>query len=149
MDNDNRLTKVNINPLIKNRGSKNFIKIHKEKLKQTVLGFGGSFTESSASIYHDLSQTKKDEIIEAYFGETGNNYSIGRTHINSCDFSLGNYAHVEKDNDPDLNTFSLERNRVSLIPLIKDALRKRKNKIKIMASPWSCLLYTSPSPRDS
>ena len=62
---------------------------------------------------------------------------MARTHINSCDFSLGNYAHVEKENDPELNTFSLERNRISLIPLIKDALKKRKNNIRIMASPWS------------
>ena len=137
MNNDNRLTKVDIKPLIKNRGSNNFIKIHKEKLKQTVLGFGGSFTESSASIYHDLSQTKKDEIIEAYFGETGNNYSIGRTHINSCDFSLENYAHCETPGDIDLKNFSISRNKKDLIPFIKDALRLTKNKFRIMASPWS------------
>ena len=137
MNNDNRLTKVDIRPLIKNRGSNNFIKIHKEKLKQTVLGFGGSFTESSASIYHDLSQTKKDEIIEAYFGETGNNYSIGRTHINSCDFSLENYAHCETPGDIDLKNFSISRNKKNLIPFIKDALRLTKNNFRIMASPWS------------
>ena len=137
MNNDNRLTKVNIKSLIKNKGSKKFIKIHKENLKQTVLGFGGSFTESSASIYHNLSQTKKDEIIEAYFGETGNNYSIGRTHINSCDFSLENYAHCETPGDIDLKNFSISRNKKDLIPFIKDALRITKNKFRIMASPWS------------
>ena len=137
MNNDNRLTKINIKPLIKNKSSKRFIKIHKENLKQTVLGFGGSFTESSASIYHNLSQTKKDEIIEAYFGKTGNNYSIGRTHINSCDFSLENYAHCETPGDIDLKNFSISRNKKDLIPFIKDALRITKNKFRIMASPWS------------
>ena len=137
MNNNNRLTKINIKPLIKNKSSKRFIKIHKENLKQTVLGFGGSFTESSASIYHNLSQTKKDEIIEAYFGETGNNYSIGRTHINSCDFSLENYAHCETPGDIDLKNFSISRNKKDLIPFIKDALRITKNKFRIMASPWS------------
>ena len=137
MNNDNRLTKVNIKSLIKNKGSQKFIKIHKKNLKQTVLGFGGSFTESSASIYHDLSQTKKDEIIEAYFGETGNNYSMGRTHINSCDFSLENYAHCETPGDIDLKNFSISRNKKDLIPFIKDALRLTKNKFRIMASPWS------------
>ena len=111
--------------------------VETNKVRQEVLGFGGSFTESSSSIYKELDQNKKEEIIEAYFGESGNKYSMARTHINSCDFSLGNYAHVEKENDPDLKTFSSERNRVSLIPLIKDALQKRKNKIRIMASPWS------------
>ena len=111
--------------------------IETNKVRQEILGFGGSFTESSSSIYKELDQNKKEEIIEAYFGGSGNKYSMARTHINSCDFSLGNYAHVEKENDPELNTFSLERNRISLIPLIKDALKKRKNKIRIMASPWS------------
>ena len=62
---------------------------------------------------------------------------MARTHINSCDFSLSNYAHVEDEKDSELHTFSLERNKESLIPMIKDALRKRENKIKIMASPWS------------
>ena len=103
--------------------------IETNKVRQEILGFGGSFTESSSSIYKELDQNKKEEIIEAYFGGSGNKYSMARTHINSCDFSLGNYAHVEKENDPELNTFSLERNRISLIPLIKDALKKRKNKI--------------------
>ena len=54
---------------------------------------------------------------------------MARTHINSCDFSLGNYAHVEDENDLELKTFSLERNKISLIPMINDALKKRKNKI--------------------
>ena len=137
MNNDNRLTKVTIKSFIKNKGSKKFIKIQKENLKQTILGFGGSFTESSASIYHHLSQTKKNEIIEAYFGETGNNYSIGRTHINSCDFSLENYAHCETPGDIDLKNFSISRNKKDLIPFIKDALTLTKNKFRIMASPWS------------
>ena len=80
--------------------------VETDKVRQEILGFGGSFTESSSSIYKELDQNKKEEIIEAYFGDSGNKYSMARTHINSCDFSLGNYAHVEKDNDPDLNTFS-------------------------------------------
>ena len=41
---------------------------------------------------------------------------MARTHINSCDFSLGNYAYVEDENDLELKTFSLERNKISLIP---------------------------------
>jgi len=121
----------------KNANISSELTVETHKVRQEILGFGGSFTESSSSIYKELDQSKKEEIIEAYFGDDGNKYSMARTHINSCDFSLGNYAHVEKENDPELNTFSLARNRISLIPLIKDALQKRKNKIRIMASPWS------------
>lgn len=116
---------------------KSKITIEPKNQRQEILGFGGSFTEASSSIYKELDEEKKEEIIESYFGENGNKYSMARTHINSCDFSLGNYAHVEDENDLELKTFSLERNKISLIPMINDALKKRKNKIKIMASPWS------------
>ena len=116
---------------------KSKITIEPKNQRQEILGFGGSFTEASSSIYKELDKEKKEEIIESYFGENGNKYSMARTHINSCDFSLGNYAHVEDENDLELKTFSLERNKISLIPMINDALKKRKNKIRIMASPWS------------
>ena len=116
---------------------KSKITIEPKNQRQEILGFGGSFTEASSSIYKELDKEKKEEIIESYFGKNGNKYSMARTHINSCDFSLGNYAHVEDENDLELKTFSLERNKISLIPMINDALKKRKNKIKIMASPWS------------
>ena len=116
---------------------KSKVTIEPKDQRQEILGFGGSFTEASSSIYKELDEEKKEEIIESYFGKSGNKYSMARTHINSCDFSLGNYAHVEDKNDLELKTFSLERNKISLIPMINDALKKRKNNIKIMASPWS------------
>ena len=116
---------------------KSKITIEPNNQRQEILGFGGSFTEASSSIYKELDKEKKEEIIESCFGENGNKYSMARTHINSCDFSLGNYAHVEDENDLELKTFSLERNKISLIPMINDALKKRKNNIRIMASPWS------------
>jgi len=116
---------------------KSKITIEPKNQRQEILGFGGSFTEASSSIYKELDEEKKEEIIESYYGESGNQYSMARTHINSCDFSLGNYAHVEDENDLELKTFSLERNKISLIPMINDALKKRKNNIRIMASPWS------------
>ena len=116
---------------------KSKITIEPKNQRQEILGFGGSFTEASSSIYKELDEEKKEEIIESYFGENGNKYSMARTHINSCDFSLGNYAHVEDENDLELKTFSLERNKISLIPMINDALKKRNDKIRIMASPWS------------
>ena len=63
------------------------IRVNTHHPRQTILGFGGAFTEASASIYNQLDSNKKGEIIEAYFGESGNQYNMGRTHINSCDFS--------------------------------------------------------------
>ena len=137
-DSSKRISLSTIEELSKNKATiKSKVTIEPKNQRQEILGFGGSFTESSSSIYKELDEEKKEEIIDSYFGENGNKYSMARTHINSCDFSLGNYAHVEDENDLELKTFSLERNKISLIPMINDALKKRKNNIKIMASPWS------------
>ena len=112
------------------------IKVDKNQIRQSVLGFGGAFTEASASIYDQLDADKKSEIIQAYFGDNGNQYNMGRTHINSCDFSLGNYALCEKENRK-LTDFSIERDKKMLIPFIKEALNEASSPIFLMASPWS------------
>ena len=65
------------------------IKVDKNQIHQSILGFGGAFTEASASIYNELDGDKKSEIIQAYFGDSGNQYNMGRTHINSTAISLG------------------------------------------------------------
>ncbi len=57
------------------------IKILPDQKFQTITGFGGSFTESSASLLNKLSKQNRDKILEAYFGETGARYSLTRTHI--------------------------------------------------------------------
>ena len=135
---EKRIHSVNYKKLTRpNKNDNSTVKINKSAERQTLLGFGGSFTEASSSIYGGLDLYKKEEIIEAYFGDSGNRYSMARTHINSCDFSLENYAHVETTGDTELKTFSISRNKKTLIPFIKDALKKTKNKIRIMASPWS------------
>ncbi len=137
-DSSKRISLSPIEELSKDTANiKSKITIEPKNQRQEILGFGGSFTEASSSIYKELDKEKKEEIIESYFGKNGNKYSMARTHINSCDFSLGNYAHVEDENDLELKTFSLERNKISLIPMINDALKKRKNNKRIMASPWS------------
>ena len=113
------------------------IKLNKCETRQEILGFGGSFTEAAASVYDKLDTEKKEEIIKAYFGEQGNGYSMARTHINSCDFSLGNYSYCDTPGDTELNYFSISRDKELLIPFVQDALDHAKTPIHILASPWS------------
>jgi len=104
---------------------------------QEVLGFGGAFTESAAYNYSLLTDEQKNTFMERYFSrENGIGYNFGRTHINSCDFSLDIYSYVE-NNDKELKTFTIERDRKYIIPFIKDALRYCSEEIFIFASPWS------------
>ena len=57
--------------------------------------------------------------------------------MNSCDFALGNYAHVETPGDTALKSFSIARDRQALLPFIKAAQRVARHPIRLLATPWS------------
>lgn len=118
------------------RESKRII-VFPEYTYQDWLGFGGAFTESAGYTLSKMSPEKQEEMLDAYFGENGINYNFCRNHINSCDFSLGNYAYVEDENDANFETFDISRDREYIIPMIKRAQSISKNEIKFLASPWS------------
>lgn len=104
---------------------------------QKMEGFGGAFTEASAVTLQKLTPEKQAEVMKAYFDpKTGLGYTMGRTHINSCDFSLGNYAYDEVDGDLELKHFSIEHERAAILPMIKEAVRLSGG-LKLFASPWS------------
>lgn len=105
--------------------------------KQTITGFGGSFTEASAYLLNNLSKKNRDSIIEAYFGESGAKYSLTRTHMNSSDFSLSNYSYAPVENDMELEHFSIQEDLDDIIPMIKDAMKVSKDGFKILSSPWT------------
>ena len=70
------------------------IRLRPDETFQTITGFGGSFTEASAHLLNKLGKENREKVLEAYFGEGGARYSLTRTHMNSCDFSLSNYSYA-------------------------------------------------------
>ena len=104
---------------------------------QTITGFGGSFTEASAYLLNQVSKENREKIIEAYFGETGARYSLTRTHMNSSDFSLGNYSYAPVEGDKALEHFSIQEDLNDIIPMIQDAMAVSKEGFKIISSPWT------------
>ena len=133
--NGNALKKVNDFKVDKNPIR---ITLNPDEKFQTITGFGGAFTESSAYLIYKLSPANRKKIIEAYFSEEGANYSLTRTHINSCDFSLKHYAYAMVDGDKNLDHFSIaEDKNNNLIPMILEAKSTSKEGFKIIASPWT------------
>jgi glucosylceramidase len=105
---------------------------------QEFLGFGGAFTEAASVTLDKMPATQRQEILKAYFSpDEGNAYSLCRTHINSCDFSLGNYAYTEVEGDVGLEHFSIDRDRQSLIPMIRRAMELSGGSLRLFSSPWS------------
>jgi glucosylceramidase len=108
-----------------------------ENTYQKVLGFGGAFTEAAAYTFYRMGPEIRKEILKKYFDpEEGLGYSIGRVHINSCDFALGNYTYVE-DGDAELKTFDISHEDQWVVPFVKEAEAERKGGIRLLASPWS------------
>ncbi|MDB9720591.1 glycosyl hydrolase family 30 [Winogradskyella sp.] len=104
---------------------------------QTITGFGGAFTESSAYLLNRLSKKNRDEIIKAYFSKEGANYSLTRTHMNSCDFSLSQYSYSPVEDDVMLEHFTIKEDKDDLIPMIKEAMAVSEDGFKLFASPWT------------
>lgn len=83
--------------------------------------------------YLGLKDDIQKQLLSDYFSSNGIGYSFCRTTIGSCDFSLENYSYL---NVPNINEFSIERDKQYLIPMIKSALKMNPN-ITLVASPWS------------
>ncbi len=107
------------------------------KTFQSVLGFGGALTDASAETFYKLPKNKQQELMQAYFDkEKGIGYTLGRTHIQSCDFSSGSYSYVA-DGDETLKTFNIKHDEQYRIPFIKQAMAAAGGKLNVFVTPWS------------
>lgn len=80
---------------------------------QTLLGFGGAFTDAVGINLNKLSANARDRLMRAYFdGERGIGYRLGRVPIAGTDFSTREYSYAdeeENEDDFELETFDLAR----------------------------------------
>ncbi|WP_298338918.1 glycoside hydrolase family 30 protein [uncultured Algibacter sp.] len=110
--------------------------VNPKKTFQKFLGIGGAITDASAEVFAKLSKDKQQELLHAYYSDTGINYNIIRTSIHSCDFSSKSHTYI-KEGDTELKTFSIEKDKKYRIPMIKQATTLIKNDLVFYASPWS------------
>lgn len=104
-----KLTEKEIVCFIKGEAEGTILKIEPEITKQTIDGIGSSFTESSAFVLAHPEPARRTEVMQAIYGEHGENFSLARTHIGSCDFSVeGKYSYLEKEGDTQLESFSID-----------------------------------------
>lgn len=112
--------------------------VNTERRFQTLEGFGAAFTEAAAVTWQALPAAQAEALLRDYFDRSaGHGYSLCRVHMNSCDFALGNYAHAEVAGDVALAHFNIDRDRQSLLPMIKAAQAVAAQPIQLLVSPWS------------
>ena len=121
-----------------------------------ILGFGGAFTEAAARNFHTLSREGQELVLELLFGKDGLGYSLGRLHMNSCDFSVASYSFDDTDGDFDLKDFDMQVTHdveTGMVDFAKRAVSKFRRdwsrdedgdsnnsfdgNMKLYASPWS------------
>lgn len=105
---------------------------------QTIEGFGGAVTESVAYLLQQMNPADSDALLKDCFSAKGNRLRFLRMHMDSCDYSLEEYAAVaDPIADPELETFTIERDRKYAIPFIKRAMEIAPEPLSILVSPWS------------
>lgn len=147
------------NPTLQTEGNSKKIRleIKPDQKYQEYVGFGASFTESSAWNLATIPETLRKEVLTRLFSPTeGAGFSLTRTHINSSDYSNNHYTYIESG-DTSLSTFSIhedmkgftgeENDQVmgielikpdyDIIPMILEAQSIKGADFKIIASPWS------------
>jgi glucosylceramidase len=125
--------------------------------KQTIVGIGSSFTESSAFVLAHLDAEERGKLMVDLYGENGANFSLARTVIGSTDFSVnGKYSYAPVANDTELASFSIDVDNdgfraaehsgiqdetFDLLPMIWEALaikaRQEDQEFNIVASAWT------------
>ena len=153
------------------------ITIHPEVKKQTIVGIGSSFTESSAFVLAHLEKGARAEVMDKIYGEDGANFSLARTPIGSTDFSVEgklSYAEVPDDAElehftilPDQDGFNPERypgiqdTSFDVLPMIKEALAikqaQEEKDLRIVSSAWTAppwmkdieTWYIKPTPENN
>lgn len=133
------------------------IHLRPDILKQTLLGIGSSFTESSAFVLAHLDTRARSEVMQAIYSQQGANFSLARTPIGSTDFSVeGKYCYAEVKDDFALAHFSIDADSdgfsaqqypgiqdesFDLLPMIQQAMdikaAQPDNNLRILASAWT------------
>jgi len=114
------------------------LQVDRSKRLQTILGFGGAFTDAAGINIASLSTKTQENLISAYFGPTGIEYNTGRINMGGCDFSDRQYTYCDVPGDVNLTSFNLTHDdNIYKIPYIKMAKQKSRKELKLMASPWS------------
>ena len=107
------------------------------KTFQTFEGIGAALTDAAAETFAKMPKQKQEAFLKAHFDPTqGLGYTLGRTNINSCDFSSSSYTYV-KENDTLLESFDISPDHRYKIPFIQAAQKAAGGTLKLLASPWS------------
>jgi glucosylceramidase len=104
--------------------------------KQNWEGMGGAFNEIGWQQIQKLSASDQTTIIDMLFGADAAHFTMARIPIGASDYATTRYTEDETSGDTDLTSFSINQDKMYLIPYVKAALGVNPN-LRLWASPWT------------
>uniref|UniRef100_A0A914DH32 Glucosylceramidase n=1 Tax=Acrobeloides nanus TaxID=290746 RepID=A0A914DH32_9BILA len=106
---------------------------------QQIHGFGGAFTGTASYNIMKLAYGSRINLMNSYFGQTGNGYTTCRVTLAASDFSIKGYSYDDSPGDFNLTNFKLDEleDIAYKIPAIQMAQSFAGNNLKLFGSPWS------------
>ncbi len=116
----------------------NVIGLYPDYTFQTMAGWGCAMTETTCYLLSRMTPENRRAALSRWFGPEGINARFIRMHLDSCDYSLSEYQAVaDPIADPELETFTIDRDRKWTLPVVKEALAMAGGELCVLLSPWS------------
>lgn len=118
-------------------GNSPAVEVDPSRSFQSILGFGGAFTDASTYLFSKMEASRRDQLLHEFFGPDGLGLSVGRTCIGASDYSCSAYSFDDSRlPDPELKDFSIEHDRAYILPVLREAQRVNPD-LYLFSTPWS------------
>lgn len=113
------------------------IEIDSSRRFQSILGFGGAFTDASCYLVSRMEPTQRRELLAELVGAEGLGLSVVRTCIGASDYSCSAYSFDDSAApDPHLKHFSIDHDRAYILPVLHEAMQANPD-LFLFSTPWS------------
>ncbi len=128
---------ISVEPWQTSAGSAGAVEIDGTQRFQSILGFGGAFTDASCYLLSRMDAGQRHKVMEDFFGPQGLRLSVGRTCMGSSDYSRNAYSYDDSPTpDPKLEKFTIEHDRAYILPTLREAIQANPEMF-LFSSPWS------------
>lgn len=104
---------------------------------QSILGFGGAFTDASCYLIGRMDSASRQKLLNDLVGSDGLRMSVCRTCVGSSDYSVSAYSFDDSpDPDPDLTHFSINHDKTYILPTLHAAQQTNPD-LFLFSAPWS------------
>lgn len=113
------------------------IEIDASQKFQSMLGFGGAFTDASCYLMNQMGSEPRRQLMAELVGKDGLEFSMARTSIGSSDYSRTAYSYDDSSTpDPELKNFSIAHDREYILPVLREAIQTNPE-LFVFSAPWS------------